>query len=330
MCVSVCVCHGCHCCCCTAWPGFDCAWLLLLQEREELLLRNKKEMDALFDKRRTMEAKFVEDRLARESSYQEEVRACPAQLRFNTSSRQLGGWHPVQFMGAETTCVLAAASSASTKRNGRLLSRARLACGCARPFIERSLSLSHCGNFVVSAPLALLLLFERIQQPQRCEITTVHHYWHANFVQTYSLCDSQIDEMQAKDAEDFNKLKIRLETDIQVLQQQLQHMQATYLLNTEKLDYNFRVLTEKYVWTVPDVWNRAQFACGHAYRDGENRTTQIQQKRKLTKLREAQAAIMQRYARVMKLLFSSRDSSVRNKNVLCGVPLVYVALACSC
>lgn len=55
----------------------------------------------------------------------------------------------------------------------------------------------------------------------------------------------QIDEMQAKDAEDFNKLKIRLETDIQVLQQQLQHMQATYLLNTEKLDYNFRVLTEK-------------------------------------------------------------------------------------
>jgi dynein regulatory complex protein 1 len=51
--------------------------------------------------------------------------------------------------------------------------------------------------------------------------------------------------MQAKDAEDFNKLKIRLETDIQVLQQQLQHMQATYLLNTEKLDYNFRVLTEK-------------------------------------------------------------------------------------
>jgi dynein regulatry complex protein 1 len=56
---------------------------------------------------------------------------------------------------------------------------------------------------------------------------------------------AQIDEMQAKDAEDFNKLKIRLETDIQVLQQQLQHMQATYLLNTEKLDYNFRVLTEK-------------------------------------------------------------------------------------
>ena len=97
-----------------------------VQEREELIIRNKKENDALFDKRRAMEAKFVEDRLGREAQYQEEI-----------------------------------------------------------------------------------------------------------------------DEMQAKDAEDFNKLKIRLETDIQVLQQQLQHMQATYLLNTEKLDYNFRVLTEK-------------------------------------------------------------------------------------
>ena len=32
-----------------------------------------------------------------------------------------------------------------------------------------------------------------------------------------------------------------------MLQQQLQHMQATYLLNTEKLEYNFRVLNEKCV-----------------------------------------------------------------------------------
>jgi hypothetical protein len=37
---------------------------------------------------------------------------------------------------------------------------------------------------------------------------------------------------------------------LQVLQQQLQHMQATYLLNTEKLEYNFRVLTEKYALVV--------------------------------------------------------------------------------
>ena len=36
------------------------------------------------------------------------------------------------------------------------------------------------------------------------------------------------------------------------------------------------------------------------HRDGENRTTQIQQKRKLAKLREAQAAIMQRHAEAEK------------------------------
>ena len=51
--------------------------------------------------------------------------------------------------------------------------------------------------------------------------------------------------MQAKDAEDYNKLKIKLETDIQTLEQQLEAMRATYLLNTEKLEYNYRVLTER-------------------------------------------------------------------------------------
>lgn len=52
--------------------------------------------------------------------------------------------------------------------------------------------------------------------------------------------------MQARDAEDYNKLKIKLETDVQVLEQQLELMRSTYLLNTEKLEYNYRVLTEKY------------------------------------------------------------------------------------
>ena len=51
--------------------------------------------------------------------------------------------------------------------------------------------------------------------------------------------------MMAKDAEDYNKLKIRLENDIQILERQLEHMRAVYLLNTQKLNYNFRLLTEK-------------------------------------------------------------------------------------
>ena len=37
----------------------------------------------------------------------------------------------------------------------------------------------------------------------------------------------------------------QLETEIQTLEQQLEEMQATYQLNQEKLDYNFRVLVER-------------------------------------------------------------------------------------
>ena len=37
----------------------------------------------------------------------------------------------------------------------------------------------------------------------------------------------------------------QLETDIQTLEQQLEEMRATYQLNTEKLEYNYRVLVER-------------------------------------------------------------------------------------
>ena len=37
----------------------------------------------------------------------------------------------------------------------------------------------------------------------------------------------EISLMRVKDSEDYNKLKIKLETDIQVLEQQLQEMRAT-------------------------------------------------------------------------------------------------------
>ena len=47
-----------------------------------------------------------------------------------------------------------------------------------------------------------------------------------------------------KGADDYNKLKIDLEMNIQALKQQLEEIRATYQLNTEKLDYNYRVLTE--------------------------------------------------------------------------------------
>ena len=85
---------------------------------------------------------------------------------------------------------------------------------------------------------------------------------------------AEIEKIRVEDAEKFNKLKIRLETDIQTLEQQLEEMRATYQLNTEKLEYNYRVLTE---------------------RDHEHSTTLNQQKRKETRLKDALAGYVARY-----------------------------------
>ena len=45
----------------------------------------------------------------------------------------------------------------------------------------------------------------------------------------------QLEAQRVQDAEDFNILKIKLETEIQTLEQQLEEMRATYQLNQEKL-----------------------------------------------------------------------------------------------
>lgn len=53
-----------------------------------------------------------------------------------------------------------------------------------------------------------------------------------------------VEDLITKGADQYNKLKIELEMNIQALKQQLEEIRATYQLNTEKLDYNYRVLTE--------------------------------------------------------------------------------------
>jgi dynein regulatory complex protein 1 len=75
-------------------------------------------------------------------------------------------------------------------------------------------------------------------------------------------CDA-LDEVRVQDAEEYNLVKIKLETDVQILEQQLQQMKATYQLNTEKLEYNFQVLKK---------------------RDDENSITVNQQKRRITRM----------------------------------------------
>ncbi|KAJ3100129.1 hypothetical protein HDU97_002461 [Phlyctochytrium planicorne] len=73
----------------------------------------------------------------------------------------------------------------------------------------------------------------------------------------------QLELLRVRDAEEYNLVKIKLETDVQVLEQQLQQMRATYQLNTEKLEYNFQVLKK---------------------REEENGTILSTQKRKITRL----------------------------------------------
>lgn len=84
----------------------------------------------------------------------------------------------------------------------------------------------------------------------------------------------QLEELRVADAEDYNVLKIRLETDIQNLEQHLEAMRATYQLNTEKLEYNYRVLVE---------------------RDHENQSTINQQKRKISKQRDVLSNLKTKY-----------------------------------
>ena len=54
----------------------------------------------------------------------------------------------------------------------------------------------------------------------------------------------EIDDLIAKGTDEYNKLKVELESNIQTLNQQLEDIKATYQLNSEKLEYNIRVLTE--------------------------------------------------------------------------------------
>lgn len=77
--------------------------------------------------------------------------------------------------------------------------------------------------------------------------------------------EAKIKHIRMRNAEELNEIKIKLETDIQHLQQQIQQMKATFQLNAEKLEYNFQVLKK---------------------RDEENMIIISQQKRKLTRLQD--------------------------------------------
>lgn len=83
-----------------------------------------------------------------------------------------------------------------------------------------------------------------------------------------------LEDIRDADAEDYNNLKVRLETDMQTLEQHHATMQAVYQFNAEKLEYNHLVLLE---------------------RDRENYVTANQQKRKLNKQRDTLQLLRGRY-----------------------------------
>ncbi|CAM4529631.1 dynein regulatory complex protein 1 [Caretta caretta] len=84
-------------------------------------------------------------------------------------------------------------------------------------------------------------------------------------MQTVEEYEKQLNQLQVKDAEEYTTIKIQLENDVQILEQQLQQMKAIYQLNQEKLEYNFQVLKK---------------------RDEENTIIKSQQKRKLNRLHD--------------------------------------------
>ncbi|TPP67136.1 Dynein regulatory complex protein 1 [Fasciola gigantica] len=78
-------------------------------------------------------------------------------------------------------------------------------------------------------------------------------------------CDRELDELRTKHSEEYNALKISLETEVETLELQLLKLKATYQLNLEKLEYNFQVLKR---------------------RDEENTITKSNQKRKITRMQD--------------------------------------------
>ncbi|XP_072418920.1 dynein regulatory complex protein 1 isoform X1 [Chiloscyllium punctatum] len=92
--------------------------------------------------------------------------------------------------------------------------------------------------------------------------------------------ENQLQQLRVQDAEEYNMIKIKLETDVEILEQQLEQMKAVYQLNQEKLEYNFQVLKK---------------------RDEENTVTKSQQKRKITRLHDILNRLVGRLAKQEKM-----------------------------
>lgn len=57
--------------------------------------------------------------------------------------------------------------------------------------------------------------------------------------------EEEIRRVHVKHDEKYRETKIRLDTDVQLLEQELEHIKALCLVNSEKLDYNYQVLKKR-------------------------------------------------------------------------------------
>eukprot|EP00039_Didymoeca_costata_P006935 m.94750 g.94750 ORF g.94750 m.94750 type:complete len:678 (+) comp13458_c0_seq1:113-2146(+) len=102
---------------------------------------------------------------------------------------------------------------------------------------------------------------------ERLQTEEALHDGRLNKAQEY---EEQLDHLRLMNDEKLAAVKLKLETDIANLQQELQKMRATYQLNSEKLEYNLQVLRK---------------------RDDENQTTKVQQKRKMLRMQDSLNAL---------------------------------------
>uniref|UniRef100_A0A2K5BY59 Dynein regulatory complex protein 1 n=1 Tax=Aotus nancymaae TaxID=37293 RepID=A0A2K5BY59_AOTNA len=91
--------------------------------------------------------------------------------------------------------------------------------------------------------------------------------------------EKQLNKQRIWDCEEYNMIKIKLEQDVQILEQQLQQRKAVYQLNQEKLEYNLQVLKK---------------------RDEESTAIKSQQKRKINRLHDTLNNLRSKYAKQIK------------------------------
>merc|ERR1719238_2160092 len=122
-------------------------------------------------------------------------------------------------------------------------------------------------------------LFEKRRQMEETEFLERRQERERGFQQ-------QIEELRSNFADDYNKCKIALERSIQELEQHLEKMMSTYMLNKEKLEYNLQVLQE---------------------RNKEHQAIQSSYKNRLNRLRETLSNLMSRY--------NTLDQKYKHQNV---------------